>query len=874
MSATRPDSTIKYYKVPDVDITGRQVYAWKSEAEREHVFAKWQVATETNCTVIRNSWSTFKSSLPITTLEGCNMMSFVNPSYGNKIYYCKITIDCDYVNNNVTKVNYLIDWYTTDFKHYVAQESAMAREGLTVEEYNRIADDGNLYQACRQLPSLDEKMRSPEVLNCSQDTENPYKVLDGGGGTGQGVTVTKDNSGNIIPDFGTNDGINLTRIPTLDSDSRLTIGNQADLMVLMISVPALNRIDESRVDAWYDRQDKMKETDPSYTIQHPTYAYQHQVANRFRQLIMDNRMYDAYSSASCNNPYLHLCPRKYIYDDTTYGAMTLREINDTYTPGSSEWIAATQKHNLDMQLYDDDGMMFTPIDSSGHVETYLAGANADYRYGTMFTGLTYPTWMSDVGYSNTFGEQMGSHYKLAHATIIGLQNNIFPILNFLTNNDLTSCVLGVYEMPSAMLAQMLDYRFMKIPYPYAGLTNAQVAESPKLFMSPFTYFTIESSDSDSRVEYKYENCRSFSGIDYHNNVLINRNVSVSPSGIVNGAGVVGYESQWLTNEVNPQTGSPGSATASGGDYKNMSYADNFPMIPFTTDSYLEFLSKTARQIASTDTQRNRVERNINVETANIAKNMAYIDAGVNVASTVASSGLSLGSIENNRVGNIAKAKDSATANRINASAAISAGETGVGAASRTAGIVSSVVNPAIQAQNTEFLTNWQEYEMNAAAGALGDEGRLKSFGNMYMSNAKAGYVAPSYHPSTQGGVLNRLQCMQKYGLYLIKHTRSTTYTNLFKKWFKNFGYSTGQIKVPAILTFVEDDSSTKAPHFERKQFRKNNNGTISTYYRDVFYTQTTDLILSGEVAEQSLVYTKSLFNSGCLFLRPTDSELA
>lgn len=880
MSATRPDSTIKYYKVPDVDLTGRQTYLFKNNTEREHVFGKWQVATETNCTVIRNSWSSFKSSLPITTLEGCNYMSFVNPSFGNKIYYCKITVDSDYVNNNVSTVNYLIDWFTTDIEKYVAQDSLMTREGLTKAEYDKIVEtSGNLYKACRQLPSLDDKMRSPEPLNCTDDTENPSMTLKT---TGMNAEPTRDSDGNIVVNFGNNDGVNLSLTATIDASTWYGDYQAGqELEAIIFTVPALNNIDDARTNQYYEKQDKLKEADPTYQIQYLNWFQQHATALDFRRLITRIRAGSGHFAQE-QVPYMIFSPKIYTYDPSSEGALSYREIVDTMTPGSSAYEAAMAKHNADQAKYNDPGTMFSPCDiSSGYDEqSWISGCNTDYRYAGMFQHATVAVWDGNVDGQNTHGQNVGSHYEAAHAIVIAPHFFVQQVVDFLTNIDLTSCILGIYQMPTQMLSQMIDFRTMVMDYPTANLTAQQVADHPKLYMSPFSYFTIESSDGESRMEYKYEDCKDFgTGVSspYYDKVLLNRNVSVSPAGIVNGAGVLGYKKVNVTNEVNPQSGQSLTAVASGGDYRNMSYANNFPMVPFTTDSYLEFLASVARQTVEADSKRNLYQRNMDIDNAKMSYGLSVVDTVTGIGSTIASGGMSLASNEISRLNQIDSAKRAGASaeqmGRINESAAISAGQSGIAGVSRTSGLLTGMARSSWEKGQFESKQFWDTMEITSAAGALGSEANLRNFGDTWYKNAKAGYAAPSYHPSTSGGVLNKLQCMGRYGLYLVKHSRSTTYQNVFKKWFKNFGYSTGLVKVPAVLRFIEDSTSTDAPHFESKQFRKKSNGSIVTYNRNVFYTQTADLILSGDVCQESIVYTKSLLNSGCLFLRPTDEEL-
>jgi len=168
MSAYTPDSTVKFYQV-DVDTLAGRTKAFNSAAAREKWFRSEgrTIATEVNCQVVKKRFQTIKTSIAYATIMNCNYMSFINPSYGNKIFYCHIE-SMDYLNNNTTLVSYTVDFWLTFMFDVAFDTCTVAREGLTRNEYTTLSVN----------PYADVyKMRTEEPLACSSETEPMrYKI--------------------------------------------------------------------------------------------------------------------------------------------------------------------------------------------------------------------------------------------------------------------------------------------------------------------------------------------------------------------------------------------------------------------------------------------------------------------------------------------------------------------------------------------------------------------------------------------------------------------------------------------------------------------------------------------------------------------------
>lgn len=171
MSATRPDSTIKIYKVKEFNTRQGRPPVFKSPLDRETYMGSKMVASDVKCVVVKRRFQTLRVTTPLATVETATHISFINPSYGNKIFY-GIIINSDYINNNVTQIDYIIDWWMTDmFNVEFHGNTRLEREGLTNIEDSKLHINpyNNAYN---------EKMRTAEgLLPCDASTEvNHYFI--------------------------------------------------------------------------------------------------------------------------------------------------------------------------------------------------------------------------------------------------------------------------------------------------------------------------------------------------------------------------------------------------------------------------------------------------------------------------------------------------------------------------------------------------------------------------------------------------------------------------------------------------------------------------------------------------------------------------
>ena len=178
MSQYVPDSTVKLYRVEGLDTKTGRTLAFVNAAARDgwmnsQIWPSAQYGTSVNVQVVKKRFQTIRLKMSMMqtggadTLQFCNYLSFINPSYGNKIYYCNIT-NYDYINNETVEISYAIDWWMTDMFTADIEACSILREGFTVGEFNTL----------KKNPYADViKMRTSEPIACTSETEPLHKVV-------------------------------------------------------------------------------------------------------------------------------------------------------------------------------------------------------------------------------------------------------------------------------------------------------------------------------------------------------------------------------------------------------------------------------------------------------------------------------------------------------------------------------------------------------------------------------------------------------------------------------------------------------------------------------------------------------------------------
>lgn len=154
-----PDSTITLYSGVTID-NGEQL-AFSSKAKQTAYFASKVVRSAVPCTTVRKS-GTLRVDIPGSVMATCNYLSFVNPSFDNKIVYARI-IDYDYINNECIEISYAIDYWQTWMFDVSYDSMYIDREHLSQAEW--VLAEANPYD-----PTIME-FKTGESLDISKDLE-------------------------------------------------------------------------------------------------------------------------------------------------------------------------------------------------------------------------------------------------------------------------------------------------------------------------------------------------------------------------------------------------------------------------------------------------------------------------------------------------------------------------------------------------------------------------------------------------------------------------------------------------------------------------------------------------------------------------------
>lgn len=758
-------TTIKYYNVPDIDVTAGQAFIFDSATDREKFFAKYVVATETQCQLVKKRRNTIKSSIALSTLEGCNYISFINPNYGDKLWYGFITFT-DFMNPQVSLVSYELDYWTSDMFVMEALPSRLVREGLTEQEYPTSMMNGGAY------PTLNnEKFFTTEPLASDSTVEREYY-----GSIPYNKSSDDDNEG----------------ITKLSRDTNKYVGGTAAICFVSPDFDKLDAEDTTFYKSMAKIIQKIRNEAPGYII---------------------------------NTPY-------------TIAGTTLGDYTNYKTV-----YAYLRDPDTDVAYATEPAVQ---SDTSGYAKAQVPGsAYPQYKY---YGGDTI----------------LGGEFNAPYIQIVAPKKYISMIVDFLNAIDMSSSILGVHYIAPELFPLLYNTEVEQVVsggtpsspkynvynrcatgmfFPqskrnvYAPYQTYSIS-SPKLMYYPFAYMTLSTADGKNNMEYRYENmlrCHDENGHDF--------NIQLAAKYDANGPSMLaapqGYRSRYGRQ----------AAISSNGQYEtNPSEAvidGNWPEIPYITDAFLAHMARTSNEIIAGNTMQYQneigaryIETGTAKQNANIARFLGLGDVAVNTANALTGGG---GLAD---IGSAAQGAANAQANYMSAD---------------------------LRLQNVK-----REAEMSDAAYSAKGTGLVE--GNPVYDNyahTMPAFAQPNYHAGgdIRPGMMNSVAEM---GIYATFHVLKNDILKKYDEFFKMYGYSTTQYKIPTIFAVVDSSvpSTISTPHWETLQFADRRTvGSQTTYNRQVFYTQTENFKLSN-VSKTSEAFIKSLLDGGCLFIRPTSAELA
>ena len=154
-----PDSTVSLYS--GVQIDGDEQLVFRNKTNQTAYFQSKLVRQTVNCPDVRKT-GILRLEVAGSVVATCNYLSFINPSFDNKIVYARI-LDYDYINNECVEIAYEIDYWQTWMFDVTFDPCYIEREHLSQADFTRA--ESNPY-----LPDIIE-FRTSESLPYSTDLE-------------------------------------------------------------------------------------------------------------------------------------------------------------------------------------------------------------------------------------------------------------------------------------------------------------------------------------------------------------------------------------------------------------------------------------------------------------------------------------------------------------------------------------------------------------------------------------------------------------------------------------------------------------------------------------------------------------------------------
>lgn len=166
-----PNSHIKIYRGIETSSKKRPIFKTKAaQTAYFNAHLKYDYAPTTN---VKYTNTRVRVSYPISQLLDCNYISFVNPNFGNKVYYANIVGDPVYINNDCTEITYAVDYCQTDMFDITIEDSYIEREHLAIGWQS--------YSLSRPYTAHIPELFTSEPLPVDKDLEKIYDFSDDDG---------------------------------------------------------------------------------------------------------------------------------------------------------------------------------------------------------------------------------------------------------------------------------------------------------------------------------------------------------------------------------------------------------------------------------------------------------------------------------------------------------------------------------------------------------------------------------------------------------------------------------------------------------------------------------------------------------------------
>lgn len=814
-----PGSTINLYS--NIKIRKGMGPGFSTPAKRNTYFSQHLVRANVNTTYVRHSGEV-KIEAPLSLVKTCNYISFINPDFENMTWYA-LLVDWEYVNNECTRIDYIIDPLMTYMFQFEMHECMLSRQHLSISDYDKAAVnpyDPTIYQ-----------FTTSEDLAVGPELEKPeYNIKRFNGDSGP-------------------DGTYMLTSSIQDSNAYSYDMGQHVMGVIFMAPLSLEKLDEGS-DAWDLTEDgenfvaaintqihqEFVDHGSAFTPEQGVTAYRANrsqwtaiVAGLVQWMVQTQSTYNTPQdiSTAIGDALVAAAPADspgaYIFEEGAKEAVRRGIVSVSDAP-SAQWL------NLMQTIIDAGGAIFNSNDP------YLSTNNA---------GIGKLPWSAFVRAYN----------------IIAVPGMLTPggltlfndVIEKLTTWDSVSQIIGIYAINDNVFytafvdgngivpspADIASDNIYTLPTSFARIGQGQEAvDSKKLLTFPFSYMRVTTPDGNVK-EYRYEWFNDVTAVQSSARVCkfrvmgdLNSHPSIMMAPIKYRRFSPGYieDGQVMDAAMNV-------------NLDEMVIYDEFAQVPFMTDAYLTYLAGQVMRIHGQNTMDYQDELNL--------QEMA---AKTGVANSI------WGSVKTLFGGDLHVDTEKSYDNRnikntstiMNPQQVVSAG---VG---RGVGVAMSGANSSIAYQQATFekkhfegqLADAREYLSGSVNGDI-DWPRY--------NNTKPAHANNVYHPGTNGGIYHYLRGLAVTDFIVTYVQLKPSVLEKYDRYFKLFGYNeAARADIPYIYNFLHQDRPNVGddilPHWDEDA-----DGDYVTYI------QTMDAHVTG-IPLPYANYIEMLFNSGYRFI--------
>ena len=800
----QPDSTITLYS--GVDIGTDMQLAFSSATKQTAYFTSKVKKAYVNCTTVKDKIGVVRVAVkPVGQagtgeitghdLAACNYMSFINPSFDNKVIYCYV-VDYKYLNNETAEIMYVIDYWQTWMFDVDFHDMYIDREHLSEDDWDKI--EANPYD-----PTVPQ-MITEEPLPTPMGYEKPFYDIQWG--------IPYSYSPGEEPDPDCKDGQAMIHCnhPLQVNYNGMMQGDWDYWNVLLIMAPTDWTVfgesleDEDRT--YYVRGDVCEHGGDYYVCNVDQIVLTEWDPNDWTQITPGNPNHEVGSFTVSGHGYVFSATGN-LYHNTVSSSQTF----DSMMPQMN-----LKFERVTVGSYNPTGVQGTFEEL---LEKYnIARTEAGSQFIVMRDGATERTAFS-----------WSTKPRGCEGLLIRSSEAWKELATFFTKYNAVSQIIGIFGVPVlatelAAIGSATD----GTPYMTTGMgtednvtlsvssarteledSGVQVeVKNKKLLTHPYSYLRVISPDGNIK-EYDYG---KFSDVADGDTTDINFKIICDVTDGQPKLYLIPYNydhkntvdsrviTQMNSNDTvfNHTLGSIFSSILGFNVDESMVVTD-FPEISFNTDGYLTFL---AGSYAQTTAQRNAaLAATLSAEAYNTDEGMGIIGALSNVIS-----------------GAVSGAKSGSGSGVIGAIGGGLAGAASGGLSSMN-GLANKYINRQIY---EETLKKYEDANSWASGGLINSS----EAPNGFWSGCKPAYANSVYRGGT-GGTIKYLRGMGLFDFVAIHVQLRPEILALYDKWFDLYGYKSTRCGIPYVIQFCRGGSDL--PHWVESEDNINDTTYIKTY---------------------------------------------